>query len=744
MISFPDPMNQKTHLHRRRMAWGWSQAGLLAFVLVWPAAAVPVVAQTEEKTITARRANQPVQLDGELDEADWALAVPVSDFVQSNPDEGTPASERTEVRVLFDDDNLYFGVYCYDSEPDRIIVNELKRDFASREGDVFGVALDPFHDHRNGFTFFTNAAAAKNDSQGFDDGRVADLQWDGIWYSAARMQQDGWSVEIAIPFKTLGFRSRSDFVMGVNFKRRIRRKSEDLYWSLVPRRFNALHVSLAGVLEGLEEVSGGHNLRVKPFVTTGFNQQRAGSTSEDDFDAEAGLDLKYRVTQGITADLTYNTDFSQVEVDTQQINLTRFSLFFPEKRDFFLENAGMFRLGDVGTERGARRGEDTQLFYSRRIGLSRQGRVLPLLGGARLSGRAGRFVLGFLNIQQEEFEGTPSNNFTVARVRRDILENSDFGAIVLNRDGGTAGDSNRAYGVDLNLQFLQKFSVTSFLARTQTPGFDGDDHHAKVATKWDNGLWSTQLLFADTGENFRPEMGFVPRTDVRNFQINSDLRLRPGGNSFIREFGPNGNIKYWSHHDDGLTTRDSQVEPVNILFRDGGTFSFSYNPQFERLVEPFEIRSGITIPPGDYHFYENRISYNSDRSQMLSGSGRYVWGPFYDGDKSTTRFSARLSLQPHLSASFSYNRNRIDLTGGNFQADLYTLQAEYSFNPAMFAAAFIQYNTDSGKILTNLRFNLIHRPLSDLSVVFTEDRASGLSPDVARAFILKYTHLVQF
>ena len=706
--------------------------------------AVPAVAQSEEKTISARRASQPVQLDGELEESDWALAVPVSDFVQADPEEGRPASERTEVRVLFDEDNLYFGVYCYDSDTSGIIVNDLKRDFATHDGDVFGIMIDPFHDHRNGFAFFTNAAAAKQDSQGFNDGRVSDPQWDGIWHSAARRQKDGWSVEMAIPFKTLGFRSRNRAVMGINFKRRIRRKSENLYWSLVPRRFNALHVSLSGLLEGLDEVSEGHNLRIKPFVTTSFQQQRAGSTSTDDFDAETGLDVKYRVTQGITLDLTYNTDFSQVEVDSEQINLTRFSLFFPEKRDFFLENAGMFQLGDLGTERGARRNEDTQLFYSRRIGLSARGRPLPLLGGARLSGRAGRFTLGFLNIHQEEFEEIPSNNFTVARIRREILENSDFGAIFVNRDGGETGNYNRAYGTDLNLHFLQKFSVNSFLAGTRTPGASGDNHHWKVSTKWDNGLWSTQLLVADTGENFRPEVGFVPRTNTRNYQLNYNLFLRPGGNSYIREFNPNGNVKYWSDHDHGLSTRDSQYEPVNILFRDGGTFSFSYNPQFERLVEPFEIRDGITIPVGDYNFHEYRISYNSDRSQLLSGSGRYIWGPFYDGDKSTTSFSARLSLKPHLLASFSYSRNLVELEAGSFQADLYTVRLAYSFNPAMFADALIQYNTDSGRILTNLRFNLIHRPLSDISVVFTEDRASGMSTDLERAFIFKYTHLVQF
>jgi hypothetical protein len=701
-------------------------------------------AQVHEKTLTAHRIIEPIRMDGELAESEWDLAQPVSDFVQADPEEGSPPSERTSVRVLFDDDNLYFGIYCYDSNPDGIIVNDLKRDFDTFEGDVFGISLDPFHDHRNAFSFFTNAAAAKQDSQGFQDGRVIDTQWDGIWHSAAQRRSDGWSAEVIIPFKTLGFRTRAEATLGVNFKRRIRRKNENIYWSLVPRRFNILHVSLAGVVHGLEEVSGGHNLRVKPFMTTRLDQQRASSASTRDLDAELGLDVKYRLTPGVTLDLTYNTDFSQVEVDAEQINLTRFSLFFPEKREFFLENAGMFRLGDVGTERGASRSEDTQLFYSRRIGLSDTGQPLPLLGGARLSGRAGRFVLGFLNIQQEASGATPSNNFTVARLSRDFLTNSDFGAIFVNRQGGTSGDYNRAYGLDLNLQLLQKFSVNTFMAATDTPGLEGENLHTKISTKWDNGLWSTQLLVADIGENFRPEVGTVQRTDVRNYQFNFNWYLRPGGNNYFRELMPNMNVKYYEDHDFGLVSRDTQFEPVYIVFRDGATASFSINPQFDRLVEPFRIRPGIFVPVGDYTFNEYRLAYSSDRSQLFSGSIRYVWGPFYDGDKRTASATARLLVKPHLSASLSYSHNQVDVKAGGFRADLYSLRVGYSFNPVAFADAFIQYNTDTGKIVTNLRFNLIHRPLSDISVVFTEDRAAGTSPDAVRALIFKYTHLVQF
>jgi hypothetical protein len=697
----------------------------------------------DENAVTARRVTQPVHIDGVLDDADWALAEPASGFVQSDPHEGQPATERTEVRVLFDADHLYFGVYCYDSEPDGIMVNDLRRDFNSYDSDAFGIALDPLHDHRNGFTFFTNAAAAMNDSQGLNDGRISNLDWDGIWHVAARRREDGWSAEIVVPFKTLGLRSGTNREMGVNFKRRIRRKNEESYWSLVPRRFNTLRTSLAGVLTGLDEVRSGLDLRVKPFLTTEAARLRSGPDDTDDLDAELGVDVKYRINHGLALDLTYNTDFSQVEVDTEQINLTRFNLFFPEKREFFLENAGIFQLGDISGERGT--GGETQAFYSRRIGLSPEGRPLPLLGGARLSGHAGPYAVGLLNIQQERSGTVGANNFTVARVTRDILSGSgsDFGAIFVNRQGEGADNYNRTYGADLNLQFNQRVTVNSFVAATQTPGLARDNVHTKASGEWDDGRFVFYFAYADVGENFRPEVGFVPRAGVRNYQLNTAYHFRPGGNGYIREIHPNMNVKYFTDRDNLTLTKDQHYE-IDFRLRDGGQLRFSLNPQFDRLEEPFRIRPGVVIPAGDYFWDEYRILWSSDASRRFSTSGRFFWGTFYDGEKTSATVTTRVNIRPHLATQMSYTTNIVDLRAGSFRADLYSLRASYDFNPRMFVDAFVQYNTDTDRILTNLRFRLMHRPLSDISLALNEDRASGLNPDVARSIIVKYTHLLQF
>ncbi len=697
----------------------------------------------DRKSIKARWSEGPIEIDGQLEEPDWALAEPVSDFLQSEPHEGGAPTEKTEVRVLFDQDRLYIGVYLYDSSPDKILINDLQRDFQSREGDVFGVIIDAFHNQRTGFTFFTNPEGAKNDSEGLGDGRYTSLSWDGVWYTASRVLDDGWSCEIAIPFKTLRFDANENQVMGINFKRRIRRKNEDLYWSLVPRRYNSLRVSMAGDLLLERKISPGRNLQVKPFVTVNLGQMRSGSEESTEFDPQAGVDVKYSLTPGLTMDLTYNTDFSQVEVDAEQINLTRFSLFFPEKRDFFLENGNLFQFGDVPSERGPRRSEETQLFYSRRIGLSSAGQPLPLLGGVRLTGRIGHFALGLMNIHQKETEESPSNNFTVMRVSHDLLEQSDMGVIFINRQGGEPGDYNRSYGVDLNLQFLQKLRINSLLAATQSPQLAGSNLETKISSEWDDGFLQVRGIFTSIGENFNPGVGFVPRRGVRNYQYNLAVRPRPAGDGFIREFHPHANTKYFTDHDNVTLTKDSHYG-FQISFRDRSSFEVSFDPQFERLREPFPIREGVTILPGDYGWNEFKVNYNSDQSQFLSGSVDLATGGFFDGNKTSVDFAANLLLPPNFSATASYVYNSVEVSSASFRADLYGLKLHYSFNPRVFADGFVQYNQDIDKVLLNARFNWIHRPLSNFSLVYTEERFTGFSSDVSRALIVKYTHLLQF
>src|SRR5688572_20374079 len=384
-----------------------------------------------ERRLKATQAQGRIELDGRLDEASWAAAPLATNFLQNDPKEGQPATYDTEVKLLYDDRALYIGVFAKDPEPGAIIVNELRKDFNTGSADGFQVVIDTFKDERNGYQFAINAAGAKWDSQMSNEGRDQNSNWDGIWDVATRIGEDGWYAEIEIPFKTLKFGPEAMQTWGINFQRRLRRHNENSYWSPLRRIHQLSRVSMAGTYEDLQGLRPGANIRVKPYALGNFNQL-PGVALDSDYDA--GLDVKYGVTSGLTWDFTVNTDFSQVEADEQQVNLTRFNLFFPEKRDFFLENSGVFQFGSGNTGGGGGAGggrqnasQDMIFFFSRQIGLSPAGDAIPLLAGSRITGRVGKWSVGGLNIQQQKKDLSPSTNFTALRLRRDILANSDLG-----------------------------------------------------------------------------------------------------------------------------------------------------------------------------------------------------------------------------------------------------------------------------------------------------------------------------
>ena len=415
-----------------------------------------------KRSMSALYVEAEMVLDGRLDEPAWNLVQPASDFIQQDPVMGAPATERTEVRLLYDDHNLYIGVYCFDSAGRAgLVVNDVTRDYSSFQNDHLGVALDTFDDDRNGFFFATNPRGAKRDAQFGGDGANSNFDWDGIWHVKTLISESGWQVEMVIPFKTLRFRELKEQVWGVNFVRHIRRKNEVNHWSPVARPYRIGRISLGGILEGVGGVRQGRNLYLKPYVSAPIVRRR---DDDVDFQPEVGMDVKYGVTPGVTLDLTVNTDFAQVEADEQQINLTRFPLFFPEKREFFLENATIFRVKRVGS--GFRSGDrDLIAFFSRRIGLA-EGTVIPILGGARLTGRAGKYRLGLISMQTDELGSTPSTNFSVARVRRDILQNSDVGGIFINKHE-SGGRYNRTSPVRCGAG-LKASVVEGVMSRFQT------------------------------------------------------------------------------------------------------------------------------------------------------------------------------------------------------------------------------------------------------------------------------------
>jgi len=700
------------------------------------------------KRVAAVRTLAPMTLDGSLSEAEWQLAAPAQDFYQQVPDEGSLATEPSEVRFLYDDENLYVGARLYDSDVDRVVVNELARDFSYRDGDAFSIVLDTFHDKRNTVSFTTNPAGAKRDVQTYDEGRQTNSDWDAVWYVATGRFEEGWTVEMAIPFKSLRFfRTRETQEWGLQIFRVIRRKNEITMWSPVARQFNEFRNSYHGVLTALEDVQPGRDLSIKPFVLDSLESGLPDELGEPDGDAgwsnhpDGGLDLKYGLASSLTLDASWRTDFAQVEADAQQVNLTRFSLFFPEKREFFLENQGSFQVGDLGRQGG---GDGPLLlpFFSRRIGL-RGGDPVPIIAGARLTGKTGRYGVGLLNMQTREQDGIPGANYTAVRVSREFLRNSAVGGSYFGRESQDADGYSRTAGADVRLNFRRTIDIDAFVLRSAAQGESGDPWAGRGAFRWTSDLYTTRAAYTHIGAGYRNDVGFTPRRGVGITTWELERNLRPQSvERVVRQFtiGTEG-VLYAEADLDRWLSRDVRFD-FSTEFQDGGRLGVDYDRIFELLDEPFEIQEGITIPTGTYRFDQVVINYFSDPSKWLSGTAGYTMGGFWDGDIVGWSGSVRMRASERLAGEVSYERNSVDLPAGQFDTDLAALRVDYSFTTTMFLNAYIQYNSVADSWFSNIRFNLIHRPLSDVFVVYNEVRPED--GPAARAFTVKYTHRIGF
>ena len=575
--------------------------GLFVCGLLFPAlaaadGALQLQSPDGRRQVGAVEARAPMTIDGALDEEAWRTAQPADAFVQAEPHEGEPASELTEVRIAYDRDALYIGVVCHDTPPAVLVVNDIRKDFGTGEQDSFELILDTFADRRNGFVFVVNPAGAKSDTQIANEGRDVNTNWDAVWDVATTRSENGWTAEIRIPFKTLRFERGADRIWGVNFSRHIRRKNEVDYWSPVPRVYNLYRASMAGTLGGLPDASQGRNLRVKPWIAADVTRGLAG----DDFDrdAHAGLDVKYGVTPSLTLDVTVKPDFAQAEADEQQVNLTQFSLFFPEKREFFLENSGMFYFGDIpresrlGNARFAPPEEEMLLFFSRRIGLTDKGEEIPIAAGGRLTGRVGRTGVGLMTIQTQDVPGRAGDNYTVLRGRRDILRNSDVGAIFLSRQSaGASSDRNQVAGVDANFRFVRALSLNGFLSRSWTPGVDGGEMAGKGSVVWNDNFLHTQYSLLSVGDNFRDDIGFIKRRGIRKHFADFGIRFRPEWwrKLGIRELHPHTRYNIYTDQSNTKVTHTNHIA-MAWFFERGGYLELQWNPRFERITVPFAIR----------------------------------------------------------------------------------------------------------------------------------------------------------
>ena len=708
-------------------------------------------------TLTIVDGATPV-IDGRLDEAVWSRLEPITDFLQAEPQPGAPPSERTEMFVFHDDDNLYIGAQLYDRDPDGIVVRSLERDSPGilfEEMDAVGIALDPFLDRRSSFLFFVNASGGIKDGQGFDNGRTRDYGWDGLVTVRTRIHEGGWTMEMAIPWRALRYDpALADQVWGLNLMRRIRRRNEVSYWAPLDRRNRLFLMSAAGTLEGIGRLPAARNLTVKPYVLAARSSGAAFTAPSPggpvprgaDFEQDAGVDLKWGITPSLTLDLTYRTDFSQVEVDQEQVNLTRFPLFFPEQRDFFLENSGTFTFGDVnggpGSPRTGSSLRDFTLFHSREIGL-RRGSPVPLFGGARLTGRVGPIEIGALNVQSEDFDGFAAENFTVLRARRSIGGDSDVGGIFTNRqDVGTDGLArfNRTYGADANLRLASNLFVNSYLVGMDTDG--ASDRAGRLAVGWRDRFWNVSAAFRHVGDGFDPGVGFVRRAGIRDWYGTVGVHPRPS-HPHIVEVNPF--VEASRLTDLGGTLRTRLIEGgLGVRLNDRSNVDVGVTNRLEYLDAPFAVRAETVIPIGTYVWNEGSVRYSSSRARAFSGTASVSGGGFYGGRRMSFGGATRWQPTAGFVLETAATHNALDVQGNEFNADVYSGRVKYAVNTTLYFGAFVQYNAATDEVVSNLRAQLIHAPLSDLFLLYTERRSTAADAVLERFITLKATRLLAF
>lgn len=703
----------------------------------------------ERPELRIRPLQGPITIDGFLDEAAWSGIEPITDLRQAEPDPGASVSERTELLLGFDAEALYIGARMFESDPEGIIGGGLERDVPGiivEEMDAFGVAIDTFRDRRNSFIFFVNANGGVKDGQGSDDGRLRDYGWDGIVDARTRRHAWGWSMELAIPWRTLRFDPTvEDPVWGINLSRRIRRKNEVAYWAPLDRRNRIFLVSQAGSMRGMGSLPRNRNLQFKPYALAGRTEGSGLPAGTPAGEWDGGADLKWGITPGVTLDLTWRTDFSQVEVDQAQVNLTRFPVFFPELRPFFLENSGTFTFGDLdGGPGGPRQGtslRDFTFFHSRQIGL-RGGSPVPLTGGARLTGRTAGTEIGLLHVRSEGSGESPAEDFSVARVRRRVGGRSDVGLILTQRlpSGGSGGTGNQAVGIDANLRLLGSLYLNSYLAGSAEGGVR--DGAARLSVGWRDPFWNVSAAVRQMGEDFRPGIGFVRRRGIREGYATLGIHHRPGGDR-IAEISPFVEGSVTTNLRGDLESRE-QGAAVGISMRDRSSVQLSATRRFERLAAPFRLRSEVAVPVGDYDYGEGSVSYRSSQGKRLSFNVGISGGGFYDGTRATLSGGIRWQPDDRLILDLDGSRNDLAAQGREFRADLYSARVQYALSTVLAFNAFVQWNADADEIVTNLRANFIHAPLSDLFLLFTERRPVGGGPVIERYLTIKGTRLFVF
>ncbi len=726
-------------------------------------------------TVRAVRLEGPWRLDGVLDEPMYAAVEPFGDFIQQAPDEGAPATEATDNWIFFDDESIYVGARVYESVPESAwVANEMQRDsFQLINNDGYIVVFDTFYDRRNGFSFRVNPIGGFSDQQITDEGNP-NPDWNPVWDVRTGRFDGGWTVEMEIPFQSLRFRPGANQVWGIQLGRDIRSNYEEAYLTAVPISAGPgqFRLSVAGTLVGLEVPADSRTFEIKPYAIGSLNTDRTVSPPiSNDGDGTGGVDIKYGLTENLTADFTLNTDFAQVEVDEQQINLTRFSLFFPEKREFFLESQGIFDFARVagfggfgGSARGSLNaapgvfppGDAPTLFFSRRIGLDATGRTVPILGGGRLTGKVGDFSVGAINIQTDDVStgaaspaGAAGTNFSVLRIKRDILRRSRVGAMFTNRSISLNGDgANQAYGLDGSFSFYDNVNLYGYYAQTRTPGLEGDDESYQAAFSYEGDLYGLLVDHLQVGGNFNPEIGFMRRHDFRRSYVHGQFSPRPAGIEAVRQFTWAGSLDYITNGAGQIETRILSGR-FQTSFENSDSLSADIQQDYELLTEPFELAGAMTLPVGGYEFTDFQVSYRMGPQRRVAGNLWVQHGEFFDGEITAVGYSrGRIEVTRQFAVEPSVSLNRITLPQGAFTARVTTTRLTYTFTPRMFASALLQHNSVDNVLSTNVRLRWEYQPGSELFVVYNDQRDTWLSRGFPmlenRAFVVKVTRQFRF
>ena len=705
-------------------------------------------------TIRAVRLTSPLRIDGTLDEALYREVEPASDFVQIDPHDGQPAVDQTQVWLSFDKENVYFSVNALERDMDSLVANEMRRDIPTvfTANDVVAFLFDTFYDRRNALFLGFNPLGGINDGQVTNESNYSG-DWNPVWSVRTRRNADGWSAEAAVPFKSIRYQPGREQVWGFQVERMKRSRNELSFLSRPPkaRLMQAYqHVGAFATVVGIEAPVRSTSIDVKPFVTSNLvTDMSASPRIANDPSADFGVDAKVGVTQSLIADLTYNTDFAQVEADEQQVNLTRFGLFFPEKRDFFLENQGTFSFGGISSGGFGRRGDAPLLFYSRQIGVNKS-RMVPIRGGGRLTGRVGKFMVGAIDMQSgdEEISGARSTNFSVLRVKRDLLRRSSVGAIFTGRSVSQDGlGSNQAYGVDGTFAFFQNLNINTYWARTDSAGRPGDNASYRGELDYNGDRFGVQMEHLDIGANFNPEIGFVRRVDLMKNRAFLRFSPRPRASPRIRKYIYQASFDLFRNHAGVTESREAQVD-FHVDFQNASRIVLFYQNNYENLPVPFRIAPGVELPVGAYTYNNFHAGYMAPSQGRLSGRINTDIGTFYNGRKYTLSvLRGKVSLTPQLSIEPLYTLNVVRLVEGRFTAHLAGTRLTFTPTPLMFTSALVQYNSSTGSVSANVRLRWEYQPGSELFVVFNEERDARATrfPGLAnRAIIVKVNRLFRF